>query len=133
MKLLNLGCGSHYHKEWTNIDFVSKNEDVIPHNLLNGIPFPNNDFDVIYHSHVLEHFQKEDGYKFLKECFRVLNYNGIIRVAVPDLEIIVKEYLKNLQLAIQGNLEAKFNYEWIKLELFDQMVRNESGGEMKNY
>jgi hypothetical protein len=36
-------------------------------------------------------------------------------------------------LAIEGNVEAKNNYEWIKLELFDQMIRNESGGDMKNY
>ena len=34
---------------------------------------------------------------------------------------------------MEGNVEAKYNYEWIKLELFDQTVRNESGGDMKNY
>lgn len=133
MKLLNLGCGNKYHKDWTNVDFVSSSEYIIPHNLLKGIPFPNNSFDVVYHSHVLEHFSKEDGFHFIQECYRVLNKNGTIRFAVPDLETIAKEYLKNLELAISGDIKAKHNYEWIKLELFDQMVRNESGGEMKSY
>ncbi len=133
MKLLNLGCGNNYHKDWLNIDFVSTSEFVKEHNLLNGIPIKDDSVDVVYHSHVLEHFSKEDGYHFIRECFRVLNKDGIIRIAVPDLEIIVKEYLKNLQLAIEGDKEAKNNYEWIKLELFDQMVRNKSGGEMLKY
>lgn len=133
MKLLNLGCGHTYHKDWLNIDFVSNSEYVTAHNLLNGVPIKDNSVDVVYHSHVLEHFSKEDGFHFMQECHRVLNENGIIRIAVPDLETIAKEYIRNLQLAMEGNVEAKYNYEWIKLELFDQTVRNESGGDMKNY
>jgi predicted SAM-dependent methyltransferase len=133
MKLVNLGCGQKYHKDWINIDFVSNSEDVIQHNLLDGIPINDNEVDLVYHSHVLEHFSKVQGVYFIKECYRVLKVNGIIRIAVPDLETIVKEYLNNLQLAMEGDVEAKHNYEWIKLELFDQMVRNESGGDMKNY
>ncbi len=133
MKLLNLGCGNKYHKDWLNIDFVSNSECVKAHNLLKGIPLKDESIDVVYHSHILEHFSKEDGYHFIQECFRVLNKGGIIRIAVPDLEIIAKEYLKNLQLSIEGDKKAKNNYEWIKLELFDQMVRNVSGGEMLRY
>lgn len=133
MNLLNLGCGSNFHKDWLNIDFVSNSECVKSHNLLDGIPFGANSMDVVYHSHVLEHFSKPDGTQFIKECYRVLNTNGIIRIAVPDLETIAKEYLKHLQLAIVGEKEAKNNYDWIILELFDQMVRNESGGEIKSY
>lgn len=133
MKLLNLGCGQKYHKDWINIDFISNSDNVIPHNLLEGIPLENESVNVVYHSHVLEHFSKTDGLKFMNECFRVLKPNGIIRIAVPDLETIAKEYLRNLELAASGNMEGKNNYEWIKLELLDQMVRNKSGGAMKEY
>ena len=133
MKLLNLGCGSTYNNNWINIDYVSNNKNVIAHNLLKGIPLNDNSMNVVYHSHVLEHFSKNDGVLFIKECYRVLGKNGIIRIAVPDLETIAKEYLQSLQLAIAGDENAKHNYEWIKLELLDQMVRNESGGDMKNY
>lgn len=133
MKLLNLGCGNRFHSFWTNVDFVSNNKNVIAHNLLRGIPFADNLFDVVYHSHVLEHFSKADGELFLNECYRVLKPAGIIRVAVPDLEQIAIEYLKNLDLAIQGDSTAVENYDWIVLELYDQTVRNESGGEMAKY
>lgn len=133
MKLLNLGCGSRYHAFWTNLDFVSNSPYVIAHNLLKGIPFKDESFEVVYHSHVLEHFTKNDGKRFIEECYRVLKFNGVIRIAVPDLEKIVIEYCKNLSLSIEGNLQAQHNYEWIMLELYDQVVRNESGGDMAKY
>lgn len=130
---LNLGCGQRFHPEWTNIDFVSQSPYVQTHNLLHGIPFPDESFEVVYHSHVLEHFTKTDGKKFLEECFRVLKPNGIIRIAVPDLERIAREYLKNLELALQGDSKAQANYEWIMLEMYDQAVRTKSGGDMAAY
>lgn len=133
MNLLNLGCGGTFHKDWINIDFVSKSNSVQAHNLLEGIPFEAKSMDVIYHSHVLEHFSKVDGIQFIKECYRVLKSQGVIRIAVPDLERIAKEYIKNLDMAVSGQTEAKHNYNWIVLEFFDQMVRNESGGDMKAY
>lgn len=119
--------------EWTNLDFVSTGEGVIAHNLMNGIPVENESFDLAYHSHVLEHFTKDDGNKFLQECYRVLKPGGIIRIAVPDLERIAREYLKNLEQALKGDIDAMHNYEWIKLELYDQVVRNVSGGNMAKY
>lgn len=133
MKLLNLGCGGKYHQDWINIDFKSSSKDVLEHNLLNGIPLDNNSVEVVYHSHVLEHFSPKDGKFFISECYRVLKKNGILRVAVPDLETIAKEYLNNLNLALKGDEEGRENYNWIKLELLDQMVRNTSGGEMAKY
>jgi predicted SAM-dependent methyltransferase len=87
-----------------------------------------NTVDVIYHSHVLEHLYKDDGEKFIKDCFRVLKPSGIIRIAVPDLEKICKEYLKNLELAyLSKKPENIKNYYWNILEIFDQFVRTESG------
>ena len=130
MKLLNLGCGQCYNINWINIDFQSHAEGIIAHDLTTGIPFEDLSFDVVYHSHVLEHFSKEQGNKFIKECYRVLKPGGIIRIAVPDLESIVKEYLHQLDKVRNGDSFANNNYNWILLELFDQMVRSSSGGEM---
>lgn len=130
---LNLGCGKRYHKEWTNVDFKSNSDYVIECNLLNGIPFQDCKFEVVYHSHVLEHFTKSEGRKFIEECYRVLKKNGIIRIAVPDLEQIVREYLTNLELALSGNQQSKYNYDWIMLEMYDQVLRNKTGGDMAQY
>lgn len=133
MQYLNIGCGNRYHKDWVNLDFVSNSSDVLAHNLLQGIPFDDNIFEVVYHSHVLEHFNKIDGQKLIEECYRVLKPNGIIRIAIPDLELIVGEYSKNLKLALEGNSEAMHNYEWIMIEMYDQTIRNKSGGAMAEY
>jgi predicted SAM-dependent methyltransferase len=133
MKLLNLGCGNRFNDSWINLDFTSSNPKVKSHNFLNGIPFEDVSIDVVYHSHVLEHFSKTDGVNFIKECYRVLKPNGIIRIAVPDLERIAKEYLMNLEKATNGESGAELNYDWIMLEFYDQTVRNYSGGEMAKY
>jgi len=130
LKLLNLGCGSHFHPDWDNVDFVSAGPSVKTYNLLNGIPYPDNSYDVVYHSHVLEHFPKSKAKEFICECYRVLKTGGVLRVAVPDLEKIASEYLKQLNDAVSGVGNAKENYDWIMLELYDQVVRNKSGGRM---
>ena len=132
---LNLGCGSHFNPKWINIDFSKTGEGVIGHNLLNGIPFNDNTFEVVYHSHVLEHFSKEDGAKFIKECYRVLKPGGIIRIALPDLEQIVSNYSRLIAIGIadQDNEKIRADYDWIMTEMYDQTVRNESGGEMLKY
>ncbi len=129
-KLLNLGCGSHFHKDWVNIDFASQDAGVISHNLLEGIPFPDNIFDAVYHSHLLEHFSKIDASRFIKECYRVLKPSGIIIIATPNLEEIVNNYQKYLRLALKGNKKAEANYDWTMLEMYDQCVRTFNGGEM---
>jgi len=134
LNYLNAGCGNKFHPDWYNIDMTSNSPDVLAANLLNGIPFPDNRFDVVYHSQVLEHFPKEKAAGFLKECYRVLKPNGIIRVVVPDLENIVNEYTKLLKENIEHPDEmSSANYDWIMLELYDQTVRNYSGGHMAEY
>lgn len=118
---------------WTNINFVSTGEEVIAHNLKQGIPLPNESFDVVYHSHVLEHFPKSEAELFVKECYRVLRPQGILRIAVPDLEEIATLYLHSLEKASNGFEEWEQNYQWMLLEMYDQTVRNKSGGEMKSF
>ena len=134
LNYLNLGCGSKFHKDWYNIDMSSNSSDVIAVNLLKGIPFPDKFFDVVYHSQVLEHIPKEKAHDFIKECFRVLKPNGIIRIAVPDLENIVDEYKKFLNENLQNPNElSSANYDWILIEMYDQTVRNYSGGQMTEF
>jgi predicted SAM-dependent methyltransferase len=133
MKYLNIGCGDRWHPQWTNIDTKSRGEGIIAYDIKNGIPFQNNSFDVVYHSHLLEHLPKSEAEPFLKECCRVLRPQGILRVVFPDLEQIARLYLKALEIAISGSQEWAANYEWILLEMYDQVVRNYPGGEMADY
>jgi predicted SAM-dependent methyltransferase len=133
MKCLNVGCGSRFHPAWTNIDATSTSPSVKVHDCRGGIPFPDHSFDVVYHSHVLEHFSMTDGLRFVQECFRVLRPGGIIRVAVPDLESLARLYLCAIDKAAGGDTQWQHNYDWLMLELYDQTVRDRSGGNMVEY
>src|SRR5437773_9968167 len=113
---LNLACGIYMHRDWNNVDFnpytwmvhyprlaallkelcilsakryarlQQTDAAIIRWDVRKGIPFPDQAFDVAYHSHFLEHLPKKDASAFLKECYRVLKAGGILRVVVPDLK-----------------------------------------------
>jgi predicted SAM-dependent methyltransferase len=131
---LNIGCGTKYNEEWVNIDMYSPSTDVLKCNILKGISFPDESFEIVYHSQVLEHIPKEKVFDFVNECYRVLKHDGIIRIVVPDLENIAREYIKVLQQNISNPTRiSDANYDWIMLEMYDQTVRNYSGGMMAKY
>jgi SAM-dependent methyltransferase len=127
---LNLGCGSTYHSKWRNLDIDPIDKNIEHWDAKNGIPALNNSVDIVYHSHLLEHLQPEHGEAFINECFRILKPMGILRVVVPDLEQICKEYLNALERVDQNIELAIYDAHWMRLELFDQMTRLSSGGEM---
>ena len=130
---LNVGCGAHYHSSWCNIDLVSSDPEVLQYDIRNGLPFADNSFEAAYHSHVLEHLTPEQGEALIEECHRVLKPGGVLRIVVPDLEQISRIYLEMLAKAWNGDADSEKNYEWMKLELLDQMVRHQSGGLMGPY
>lgn len=132
-RLLNCGCGTHLHSSWLNVDIVPARSGVIAMDLREEWPIPDNFFDVVYHSHVLEHMSRNEGIKFLKQCFRILKPGGILRVAIPDLESIAREYIYQLEAARTGDLEAVARYHWIILEFIDQLTRHHPGGEMLEF
>lgn len=130
MRLLNFGCGLAVHPDWVNIDSSPVLPGVIQHDLRRGLPFPDDGFDAVYGSHMLEHLDPEAGAKLLRECHRALKPQGIARIVVPDLEAIAKLYLESLAQAAAGERHAAFRYDWAMLELYDQTVRTVSGGKM---
>ena len=132
-RMLNVGCGSHYHPDWCNVDLVSVDPRVIEFDIRKGLPFHDNYFLAVYHSHVLEHLTPQQGQTLIQECQRVLQPGGVLRIVVPDLERIAQLYLETLERAWEAHEGAPEDYEWMKLELLDQMVRNRSGGLMGPY
>lgn len=132
-RMLNVGCGRCYHNVWVNLDLSHADSQVLQHDLVTGLPFEDDHFDAVYHSHVLEHLAPDEGAAMVQECFRVLKPGGVLRIVVPDLEQIARLYLQQHELACQGDELAMANYDWMKLELIDQMVRRRSGGSMGQF
>src|SRR5262245_57859715 len=117
--MLNLGCGYKMNWTWTNIDFSAYarlihhpllirflrgvgflsqqrsvrlgmiDPQIVLWDLRRGIPFGSETFSVVYSSHFLEHLEQNAAKRLLEECHRVLHPGGIVRIVVPDLEIIV--------------------------------------------
>ena len=133
MRALNVGCGARFHSAWENVDLVPADPTVKLCDLRIGIPYEDGSFDAVYHSHVLEHFAKQEAPRLVRECFRVLKTGGVIRVAVPDLERIARLYLEAFENASRGLDGWDRNYEWMVLEMYDQTVREKSGGECEGY
>lgn len=108
---LNIGCGTAGIPGWVNIDnspsillsrlpfgkqiFQTPNwpSDVLRADVRKRIPFPNTSVSCVYSSHTFEHFTYEESRAVASECFRVLKPGGILRIVVPDLEILVRDYL----------------------------------------
>ena len=56
------------------------------------LPLPDQSMRALYTSHMLEHLNRDGAARFLREAKRVLRPGGILRVAVPDLGILVEAY-----------------------------------------
>ena len=136
MKLLNLACGSKVSPKgnWTNIDFSSPLIGVIETNILKGLNFSDNSFNVVYSAQFIEHLTLEQAESVLKEVNRVLKPGGVLRLVTPDLEELANSYLNALKTLKSRKSTFDINkYNWLRLEIFDQIVRDYSGGEQKPF
>ena len=157
MKVLNLGCGEKtsdsdnvVNIDWSAYFLVKRApllyslakiflsgprleslnalpDNIVLHNLKNGIPFPDQSVDVVYHSHLLEHLDHSLTEAFLKENLRVLRKGGILRVVVPDLEALCREYLAHLELCAMGPEKSSEHNKCVSM-LIEQCVRKEASG-----
>ena len=157
VKILNLGCGTAAsdHPDVVNIDWsvylrvrrsawgralapvLFRGErraryDSLPgnvrvHDLSKGIPFPDGSVDVVYHSHLLEHLDREVAEAFLREVRRVLKAGGIHRIVVPDLEKICRAYLADVDACGERPEEGGRHDEQVAA-LLEQSVRRGAAG-----
>ena len=85
---INIGGGEWSKKNWENLDIIFNYKLEIE--LLK--PFKNNNIDLIYTSHCIEHLSFDTTLNLLKDAYRVLRKNGIIRIVVPDVDNLLKMY-----------------------------------------
>ncbi len=127
--LANIGCGVVFHADWDNFDYHPHDVRVRRLDLGRPLPFAPSVYQACYLSHVLEHLPRERVPGLLAEIFRSLRPGGTLRLVVPDLETIVRLYLRELEAAA-SDPEAAPRHEWMTLELIDQLARSFSGGFM---
>ena len=88
---LHLGCGPKFIEGWKHYDALE-----FPHVDIVGpvdhLQLEDCSAEIIYASHVLEHFSRHKCVDVLKEWYRVLKPEGILRLAVPNFEEVCKIY-----------------------------------------
>jgi len=98
MNKLHVGNGGVYLEGWINLDKDNTYKNDLCVDVLQTF-FEENSFDVIYSSHFFEHLLfPVDAVECLNRFYRWLKSNGILRLAVPDLELAVKAYYENRNL-----------------------------------
>ena len=98
---LHLGCGAKYISGFVHIDQNPYDHLDYISNIAKLSMFPSKSVNLIYASHVLEYFHRDEVENVLVEWYRVLKLNGVIRLAVPDFDSIIKVYLKTILIYIQ--------------------------------
>lgn len=119
---VHLGCGLTTPPGWVNVDgswnarlaqwprtraFLGRvrllpndltavpwNRDILHHDLRKPLPWRDGSVSAIYTSHTLEHLYSEEVDALLKECYRVLAPDGVMRNVVPDLHHLASSYIK---------------------------------------
>jgi SAM-dependent methyltransferase len=82
VKRLNVGSGTDYRKDWTNMDYNNLYNPEVVHNM-ESIPWPfqESTFDEILIQHVLEH--SHNPLLLVNEMFRISKPGAIITIKVP--------------------------------------------------
>jgi predicted SAM-dependent methyltransferase len=124
---LNIGCGTSGIVGWCNIDnsptvLLSRiplgrrlfrtpawPHDVRRINAIRGLPFADSSVSYIYSSHLLQGLIYRDSLVLIKEGFRVLRPGGVLRIAVPDLEQVIKDYLADRDVLASHKLMSRLS------------------------
>lgn len=126
---LHLGCGERdFGSEWTHIDGGDFSH--LHSHDITKLPFEDESVNVIYASHVIEYFDRDEIIPILLEWKRTLVKGGILRIAVPDFEQMAWSYcmddysLKNFLGPIYGKMQMgdKTIYHKTCYDLYDLSI-----------
>ena len=157
MRLLNLGCGEKTsdREGVVNIDWSAMlrlrshplrravvplvlhgdrlaryralPDNILVHDLSRGIPFDSNSVDAVYHSHTLEHLDRDVAVDMLNEVLRVLKPGGVHRIVVPDFELRCRSYVEHLDTCDADPTQQAAHSGYVSA-ILEQSVRREAHG-----
>lgn len=97
---LHIGCGNKILDGFVNVDIrPNVGVDVVT-DIRDLSIFKDDGVSLIYCSHVLEHFSRNEYMDILKNWFNVLEMGGVLRLAVPDIEKVFNHYSQHKDLKI---------------------------------
>lgn len=157
MLILNLACGTHASADARvlNIDwsiylrlrrnpllrplaalivtgerrqkFSTLPDNIKVWDLRRGIPCADGTVDAVYHSHFLEHVDRDAVPTLLREIHRVLKPGGIHRIAVPDLEVLARSYVQHLDVCARQPEQAAVHDPYVAGLYWWSVIREATG------
>ena len=129
----NFGCGPIYSDlGFDNYDYYDIPGKINKIDLTRPLNIPTESYDM-YTSHSLEHLSYNNAIGFLRN-HRILKPQGIVRIVVPDLELLVKEYILKLEsarisnLKKEKNLKIKTSLQFIVDLILDDLTKEDNQG-----
>ena len=132
MPNLCLGCGKTFIPNFIHIDLADYDHIDYKQNINDLSMFQDNTVDLIYCSHTLEYFDRIEAVQVLKEWHRVLKKGGILRLAVPDFNAIVKVYRKYKDLEARGILGPLYGRMVVKTEEGEKILFHKTAYDFKS-
>jgi predicted SAM-dependent methyltransferase len=105
---LQLGSGFAAPAGWLGTDIAPQSDGVVYLDATKPFPFEDETFDYVHSEHMIEHISWHEGLFMLRECRRVLKPGGTIRIATPDLEVLLGLYKRKED----SSLDEKY-IKWI--------------------
>jgi predicted SAM-dependent methyltransferase len=103
---LHIGCGQRAIAGWINIDNKALPGVDRVLDVRRRLPFRG--VSAIYAEHFLEHLAFDEGFRFLKECRRVLAPDGILRLSTPNLDWVYATHYRPLSSSAEETLRDCF-------------------------
>lgn len=113
---LHIGCGPINLEGWINIDARKEDHIHILTDKLDLQEFADNSVGEIYLCHVLEHFGFNEIPTILETFYRKLKPDGVLRVSVPDFNLIAQGYtekkisLNSFKFLLMGGQDYQYNF-----------------------
>ena len=122
---LHLGCGwRNFGKDWIHID--GGDYEHLDHKDITKLTFNDESVDLIYASHVIEYFNRDEIKIILNEWKRVLKPGGTIRIAVPDFMKLMWVYQDT------GNLNTILGPVSGKMDMGNDMIYHKTVYDFKS-
>ncbi|MBI4050177.1 MAG: methyltransferase domain-containing protein [Candidatus Doudnabacteria bacterium] len=122
---LHLGCGKRYIPGFVHVDWAKFSHIDYRHRIDKLPMFKTNSADLIYCSHTFEYFDRVEAQEVLKEWSRVLKRGGVLHLAVPDWDALLKVYKKYQDLRkILGPLYGRWPISGSKKIIYHKTVYN---------
>ena len=123
---LNVGAGTVRLDGWLNTDI---RPGCLYVNLKRRLPIMDNTISYIFGEQFIDYLPRQTALAFIKECFRVLRPNGVLRITNEDLGLFANAYLNNpedVRLLNELNRQDGYKYTSCPIDILNKYFFEDS-------